>query len=122
MSQATSWHFLIPLLLPTNRFGLREAGILHSNLEELNKELDKVLLVFRGLIVEDSTLQLVNSRNVLDFQDLERCVLSYVPTHRIVSVGYLLVKLQREMMGFKLKSLILILKSAVNSTDLKRFL
>ena len=117
MSKATSWHFLIPLSLPTHRFGLREAGILHSNLKELYEELDKVLLVFRGLIVEDSTLQLVNSRNVLYFQDLEGCILSYLPTHCIVSDRYLLVKLQREIMGIKLKSLTLIFKSAVNSTD-----
>ena len=51
-----------------------EARILHSDLKELNKELDKVLLLFRSLIVEDGTLQLVYCRYLLYLQDLEMLI------------------------------------------------
>jgi hypothetical protein len=51
---------------------LREARILHSDLEELNKELDEVLFVLRSLVIEQGTLQFVHCRDLLNFKSLER--------------------------------------------------
>ena len=66
-----------------NRFGVREARVLEDHMKELDQQGDEVGLILLGFRVQNSTLQLVYVRDILDFQSLRKWPLNYTTVRSV---------------------------------------